>query len=201
MWRITLALGSLALVLAVGFLAWSIMRPQSGPSALTVQNGQAQPPSSAQTAEQPSGMFPRQAAVPPATSPEPQPATYQPRVTAASSVPMPSAQPAPIAAPAAPVKQPQSGAHKYQVQPGDTLWSISRRHYGSGKFASAIASHNGLNDATQIKAGSTLLLPAFNLEEGPEKPSAQPKPGPVLPASRFVMPPTLSITAKQDGAE
>lgn len=47
----------------------------------------------------------------------------------------------------------------YTVQAGDSLYSISRRFYGTEEMVSVIQQMNDLEDADRIKAGQELLLP------------------------------------------
>ena len=87
---------------------------------------------------------------PPPTSPPPHappPATFKP--------------PAVTAQPPAP-KQPPS-AVTVEVQPGDTLFSIARRH---GVTASAVKELNNL-PTTSVRPGQRLVLPAEAKEHGP----------------------------------
>jgi nucleoid-associated protein YgaU len=86
-----------------------------------------------------------------------------------SPVPAPAAQPvvydapppAPIAAaPAAPAaSEAATGNKKYKVQKGDTLYSIAKTHYGSGKqFTKITAANPGLTPEG-LKAGQTITIP------------------------------------------
>ena len=85
-----------------------------------------------------------------------------------SPVPAPSAQPvvydappaapAPAAAPAA-SEAAATGGKKYKVQKGDTLYSLAKSHYGSGKqFTKIVAANPGLSAET-LKAGQTITIP------------------------------------------
>ena len=47
----------------------------------------------------------------------------------------------------------------YQVQAGDTLWSISMAHYGTTDQVEAIREANALTDEKWILEGDRLLLP------------------------------------------
>ena len=88
-----------------------------------------------------------------------------------SPVPAPAAQPvvydAPPAAPAAVAAAPAApaapdaaaGGKKYKVQKGDTLYSLAKQHYGSGKqFTKIVAANPGLS-AESLKAGQTITIP------------------------------------------
>jgi murein DD-endopeptidase MepM/ murein hydrolase activator NlpD len=61
-----------------------------------------------------------------------------------------------------PGKQPPSGT-TVEVQPGDTLYSIARRH---GVTASALKELNGLT-STSVRPGQRLLVPSDSRERGP----------------------------------
>jgi uncharacterized protein YukE len=49
------------------------------------------------------------------------------------------------------------------VRPGDTLWDIARRQYGSGLFAGDIARRNHLGSPDLIRPGQQLVLPPVNV--------------------------------------
>ena len=51
----------------------------------------------------------------------------------------------------------------YTVMPGDTLGAISLRLYGSTKYASKIASFNGIDDPRNIQPGRNLRIPELPL--------------------------------------
>jgi len=70
----------------------------------------------------------------------------------------PSPGPAP-AAPAASTTNYGGGGQSYTVQRGDTLWSISRRYYGTGKEWRRIASANGISNERKLVIGQTLVIP------------------------------------------
>jgi nucleoid-associated protein YgaU len=84
-----------------------------------------------------------------------------------SPVPAPAAQPvvydapppAPAVAQAAPEAAPAAGGKKYKVQKRDTLYSLAKSHYGSGKqFTKIVAANPGLSPET-LKAGQTITIP------------------------------------------
>ena len=54
-----------------------------------------------------------------------------------------------------------SGSHTYQVQPGDTLASISRKFYKTKARAKDIqdANMNSVPDVTKLKTGQMLIIP------------------------------------------
>ncbi|MDK2934446.1 MAG: LysM domain [Clostridiales bacterium] len=49
---------------------------------------------------------------------------------------------------------------KYIVQKGDTLWSISQKFYGTGQKSEELMEINGFTNPNDIKAGTTILVPA-----------------------------------------
>ena len=57
---------------------------------------------------------------------------------------------------AAPGDQEQS----YQVQPGDSLWSICLAHYGDGELCYRLATYNGIANIYLIQSGDVLTLPS-----------------------------------------
>ena len=89
-----------------------------------------------------------------------------------SPVPAPAAQPvvydappqtpAPVAAaqaPAAPDATTTTGGNKYKVKKGDTLYSLAKSHYGSGKeYTKIVAANPGLT-ASSLRAGQTITIP------------------------------------------
>ena len=58
-------------------------------------------------------------------------------------------------------RKPAPGSKTYQVQPGDTLASISRKFYKTKARAKDIqdANHNSVPDITKLKPGQTLIIP------------------------------------------
>ena len=57
--------------------------------------------------------------------------------------------------------KPAPGSHSYQVQPGDTLASISRKFYKTKARAKDIqdANLNSVPDAAKLKTGEVLIIP------------------------------------------
>src|SRR4030042_1232811 len=93
------------------------------------------------------------------TAPTPTSRPASPTVALPSLTPTPSVGPAvsptPSGATAAPT--PPAGADTtYEVQAGDTLFSIARRF---GTTVEAIVAANGLADPSQIEVGQVLLIP------------------------------------------
>lgn len=103
-------------------------------------------PLPASLSQQPSSPAPAAPAAPAPTIalPPPAPMAYE------EPAPAPAAMPAPA--------QPVSG-NLYRVKAGDTLWSIARRHYGSGDAWRQIAQVNNISDPKQLKAGMDIILP------------------------------------------
>ena len=83
----------------------------------------------------------------------------------------------PAAAPAAPLT-PGPDQEVYTVTKEDTtgLWGIAKKHYGNGIYWKVIAQANPKVDATGMKAGQQLLLPA--LTEEARKAAGVPAAGP-----------------------
>jgi N-acetylmuramoyl-L-alanine amidase len=58
-------------------------------------------------------------------------------------------------------------ARRVTVAPGETLWAIAAREYGSAAYAPALAAANGITDPDRVLAGTTLILPAQPLTPSP----------------------------------
>lgn len=72
----------------------------------------------------------------------------------------PPDRPEPRAFAADPPGEPLRQEHRYQVQPGDSYWSISERLYGSGKYYRALAAHNqDRPESNRLRAGDNLSIP------------------------------------------
>ena len=96
-------------------------------------------------------------------SPAPVAASPAPQAYTPAPAPAPAAQPvvydsAPAAAPAAPVSASTSGG-SYTVKRGDTLYSIAKSHYGSGKEYSRIVAANPGVSPDKLRVGQTITLP------------------------------------------
>ena len=50
----------------------------------------------------------------------------------------------------------------YRVRPGDSLWIISRRMFGSGAGWTTLARYNNLDNPSLLKVGQELSLPLGN---------------------------------------
>ncbi len=70
-----------------------------------------------------------------------------------------SAAPPETTSAAPPESTPASTGVTYVVQAGDSLYSISRKFYGTESMVSQIQELNGLSNADLIKEGQTLNLP------------------------------------------
>ena len=70
----------------------------------------------------------------------------------------------PRAVPVAPIENKISGARQIQVQPGDSLWRLARRHLGNGsRWSDLLASNPGISDPNHIQPGTVLVVPASDL--------------------------------------
>ena len=67
------------------------------------------------------------------------------------------------------VQAPQ--AKEYTVQSGDSLWSISKKQYGSAKYIDQIAQANRLTPNKGLKIGQTLMLPPIKSNTCPVNPN------------------------------
>lgn len=75
----------------------------------------------------------------------------------------------------APVNGQPSGNRLYDVQDGDTLWSIAARELGSGKRHAEILALNRdrLGKDGTLRVGATLRLPGHSAEASPAKPESR----------------------------
>ncbi len=67
--------------------------------------------------------------------------------------------------PMAPAQSPApkpAGKRTHLVQPGESLWVISRKYLGNGELNAKIAEANGLTSKDHIKAGQLLIIPDLN---------------------------------------
>jgi 5'-nucleotidase/UDP-sugar diphosphatase len=88
---------------------------------------------------------------PVAYQPAPQP--YTPPPTAAQPVTYDATPTASVAA------APAAAGGSYTVKKGDTLYSIAKSHYGSGKdYTKIVAANPGLSPQ-KLKAGQTITIP------------------------------------------
>ena len=59
----------------------------------------------------------------------------------------------------APLELTTFGAGTYEVQKGDTLWSIARRIYGDGQRWKDLAEANGITNPKILRVGQSLIVP------------------------------------------
>lgn len=52
-----------------------------------------------------------------------------------------------------------TGGRTYRFRKGDSLWTVSRRLYGSAKYVRAIMEANGIEDPRRIRPGTVLRIP------------------------------------------
>ncbi len=77
----------------------------------------------------------------------------------AAPVPGPAASPAPQPVTPAAAMTYASGSRTHIVNRGDTLWSIARRNYGSGRMWHQIADANPGVDPHRLRIGQRLVVP------------------------------------------
>jgi LysM repeat protein len=115
----------------------------------------------------------------------------------------------------------QNGPGAYTVQPGDSLWSISKKYYGSTRYVEALAQSNGMRSGADLRIGQSITLPDFQsrarvpadadheTDAGPGEAELQ-QAAPVRKYQRAdrgveqptqVMPPTLSKTERIEDIE
>lgn len=117
--------------------------------------------------------------------------------------PLPAPAPAPIPAPApapekpvavSPIKEketkpkpetrklePGPGERTYVVESGDTLWSISKKNYGTPDYYNKIAALNRMTQKDRIRPGQVLIIPdlPYTAPETEESAAAPAKEEPV----------------------
>jgi LysM repeat protein len=73
----------------------------------------------------------------------------------------PSSRPRAASAPtsATPPASKPAGKRTHIVQPGESLWVISRKYLGNGELNAKLAEANGLSAKDRIKAGQLLIIP------------------------------------------
>jgi LysM repeat protein len=140
-------------------------------------------------------------------------------------IPAPAPTPPPQAPAPAPVPTPTPeprvegpGKKTHVVQPGESLWLISKTYYGSGELHGKIADANKLRKGAHIKAGQVLVIPpvagakpapkiepapqpdVVDVQSTPAEPETPSEPsnetGNEEAAGTFELPPTLSIPVK-----
>lgn len=85
------------------------------------------------------------------------PQTTTPQTTTPQTTAAPTAQPAEQAKPQN--NAVSKGPKQYQVLPGDTLVSISKKIYNTPDMVDEICSYNNIQDSNQITAGQVIVLP------------------------------------------
>jgi nucleoid-associated protein YgaU len=105
----------------------------------------------------------------------------KPVAPAASEIMKPAPKPVDPPAPAVPQAIPPEFT-MYRVQPNDTLSSISKKFYGTGDHAPAIAKANPFKDPQRLKAGDEIRVPRDldNIQGRDTGPAVSP-PSPVTP--------------------
>ncbi|HYF48979.1 MAG TPA: LysM peptidoglycan-binding domain-containing protein [Planctomycetota bacterium] len=88
--------------------------------------------------------------------PEPLPIVTPPSAPAPAPIVQP--QPAPAPAPAPIVENTAPGKRTHVVQPGESLWTISKAYYGTGDHHGKIAEANKLKN-DRIRVGQLLIIP------------------------------------------
>jgi nucleoid-associated protein YgaU len=88
----------------------------------------------------------------------------KPAVSFAEPAPrVPAVRAAPPATPVAPALSNPRSSKQIQVQPGDSLWKLARRHLGSGsRWNDLLASNPEISDPSRIHPGALLVVPASN---------------------------------------
>jgi hypothetical protein len=99
-----------------------------------------------------------------ASYPGDQPYSAFPGAVGPAEVPAPAPEPEPEPAPAPepePAPAPAPAARTYVVMPGDTLWGIARRFYGTGfRWGDIYYANTGvIRNPRMIYVGQTLLIP------------------------------------------
>lgn len=128
------------------------------PAATTVAKAPPPPPKAAATeTKTPS---PPKAVVYTDPADRPAESTDQPE-EAAPTTPVPAAQPEKKTAEAAPAPKAKPAGRTYTVQSGDSLFTISKKVYGTGKHHQLIYNANRglLPSPTRLKIGQTLAIP------------------------------------------
>lgn len=191
--RTAIGIGILAILCGVGVIVYRHVQSQDDVANLLPPSILPTPP---KTVPEPA----------PSPNPLPEPA---PAVPAPAPAPLPVVNPSPAqpqqaekppAQPQAPAEQ--SGLVTYKVQPGDSLWEISRTFYKSPNHIKQIADANNLAANAMLRIGQVLVIP--DLRENKSTPAdadheaTSARPVTTKEASRedaAPMPPTLSRTA------
>jgi nucleoid-associated protein YgaU len=191
--RTAIGIGILAILCGIGVIVYRHVQSQDDVANLIPPSVLPTPP---KNVPQPT----------PSTNPLPEPA---PAVPAPAPAPMPVVNPSPAQPQQAekPPAQPQAPAEQgglvtYKIQPGDSLWEISRKFYKSPNHIKQIADANNLSANATLRIGQMLVIP--ELRENKSTPAdadheaTSARPETAKESSRedaAPMPPTLSRTA------
>lgn len=80
---------------------------------------------------------------------------------------------------------PLSGEQTYTVEPGDNPWIIAKKVYGDATKYPLILSANDLTDATKLRVGTVLVIPAV---AGRGQPAPTPTASPLAPTQTPTVP-------------
>jgi len=158
-------LGAAAVLLLAG-MGWLIYSHQSQPTPPSDLTAGGTPPRAPVTTPVLEPLPPRQPLAPrpndpvtPVANPIAQPPAPSPApIIEVPLTPPPVAQPTPpVAPPTPPVVE--TGRRTHVVQSGETLWSISRKYYGSGVHTEKIATASNLRGRDKIRVGQVLIIP------------------------------------------
>lgn len=191
--RTAIGIGILAILCGVGVIVYRHLESREDVASLIPPSMLPTPPKNVPEPAPSPNPLPEPAPAGPAPVPAPTPVVN----------PAPAPQPAkPAAQPQPPAEEPGNGLVTYKVQPGDSLWEISRKFYKSPNHIKQIADANNLSAGATLRIGQMLVIP--DLRENKSTPAdadhesttARPEtskdsnPEDVQP-----MPPTLSRTA------
>jgi LysM repeat protein len=184
MLRTVCTIGFLAVLAGVGVLLY---RHYSLPAPWETTQSEAAPPI--------------EKAAPERVRPTPPPVVEAPPVPPVPVPPVRVAEPAPPP-PSAPIVT--VGKRTHVVQPGESLWTISKRYYGSAAHVERIADANHLESPKRLRQGQVLLLPEISGVKMAE-PDATEAPSVETTARKNSdntespqMPPTLSRTVRTE---
>ena len=157
------ACGVVAAMLLAGIGFWwhtAQSQPVSVPTAASAPAGQAKPT----PVKSPTQSSVRNVAKSPASSPVPTPAK-QP--TAPAPVPVKPQTSTVAGASPAGTKTPQKSVPaskkkrviRHRVKPGESLYKLSVRYYGTGKYQFYLARYNNIRNSGNVLVGSTVKIP------------------------------------------
>jgi nucleoid-associated protein YgaU len=150
------------LVIVLGLVSVGCKSKQGAsqsPSAVVYETGT---PGAAGAADRPSVFdVPAAPQMLPTAPPPPPVAGYPPAPATLPPAPSPAVPPLEYVTPDSPVAAVPATPHgtRYQLQRGDTLWSIAVRHYGDGQRWVDIAKLNGISDPSKLAVGTIITLP------------------------------------------